>query len=93
MLNVLVLLCISPQSSSISLPRLLISLKFLCKVAFEEARKYEGRVVLGDRPVHITLLYSLLFQALFLPSSEDLEKMVYINCFKTNCCSSLRLWK
>ncbi|KAJ6365998.1 hypothetical protein OIU77_002548 [Salix suchowensis] len=32
--------------------RLLISLKFLCKVAFEEARKYEGKVVLGDRPVH-----------------------------------------
>ncbi|KAJ6378296.1 hypothetical protein OIU78_028522 [Salix suchowensis] len=31
---------------------LLISLKFLCKVAFEEARKYEGKVVLGDRPVH-----------------------------------------
>ncbi|KAJ6366000.1 hypothetical protein OIU77_002550 [Salix suchowensis] len=33
--------------------RLLISLKFLCKVAFEEARKYEGKVVLGDRPVHV----------------------------------------
>ncbi|KAB5515935.1 hypothetical protein DKX38_026583 [Salix brachista] len=61
------------------------------RVAFEEARKYEGKVVLGDRPVHITLqrtwgkmpvwhkvklLYSLLFQALFLPSSEDLEKML-----------------
>ncbi|XP_024444734.1 uncharacterized protein LOC18106991 isoform X3 [Populus trichocarpa] len=61
------------------------------RVAFEEARKYEGKVVLGDRPVQITLrrtwgkmpvwhkvkfLYSLLFQALFLPSSEDLEKML-----------------
>ncbi|KAG6742551.1 hypothetical protein POTOM_053423 [Populus tomentosa] len=61
------------------------------RVAFEEARKYEGKVVLGDRPVQITLrrtwgkmpvwhkvkfMYSLLFQALFLPSSEDLEKML-----------------
>eukprot|EP00258_Populus_trichocarpa_P006563 XP_002310462.3 traB domain-containing protein isoform X1 [Populus trichocarpa] len=61
------------------------------RVAFEEARKYEGKVVLGDRPVQITLqrtwgkmplwhkvklLYSLLFQALFLPSSEDLDKML-----------------
>ncbi|KAJ4826363.1 hypothetical protein Tsubulata_045905 [Turnera subulata] len=61
------------------------------RVAFEEARKYEGKVILGDRPVQITLrrtwskmplwhkiklLYSLLFQAVFLPSSEDLNKML-----------------
>ncbi|KAL1562389.1 traB domain-containing protein-like [Salvia divinorum] len=59
------------------------------RVAYEEAMKYGGKVILGDRPVQITLrrtwakmplwhkiklLYSLLFQAVFLPNSEDLAK-------------------
>ncbi|CAH2059800.1 unnamed protein product [Thlaspi arvense] len=61
------------------------------RVAYEEANKYGGKVILGDRPVQITLkrtwakmplwhkvkfLYSLVFQAVFLPSPEDLEKML-----------------
>jgi pheromone shutdown-related protein TraB len=61
------------------------------RVAFEEAMKYGGKVILGDRPVNITLkrtwakmplwhktklLYSLLFQAVFLPSADDLNKML-----------------
>ncbi|GAB4825136.1 hypothetical protein Ancab_008012 [Ancistrocladus abbreviatus] len=61
------------------------------RVAFEEARKYGSRVILGDRPVQVTLrrtwgkmplwhktklLYSFLFQAFFLPSPEDLNKML-----------------
>ncbi|KAL2328329.1 hypothetical protein Fmac_021756 [Flemingia macrophylla] len=61
------------------------------RVAYEEAIKYGGRVILGDRPVQITLrrtwskmplwhktklLYSLFFQAVFLPSSDDLNKML-----------------
>ncbi|KAL5573270.1 hypothetical protein UlMin_022867 [Ulmus minor] len=61
------------------------------RVAYEEAMKYGGRVILGDRPVQITvrrtwgkmplrhkikLLYSLFFQAVFLPSAEDLNKML-----------------
>ncbi|KAL1325038.1 hypothetical protein HN51_035134 [Arachis hypogaea] len=61
------------------------------RVAYEEAMKYGGRVILGDRPVQITVrrtwskmplwhktkfLYSLLFQAVFLPSSDDLNKML-----------------
>ncbi|KAK9284252.1 hypothetical protein L1049_023421 [Liquidambar formosana] len=61
------------------------------RVAFEEAMKYGGKVILGDRPVQITLrrtwgkmplwhktklLYSFLFQAVFLPSPEDLNKML-----------------
>ncbi|KAG6657820.1 hypothetical protein CIPAW_04G117500 [Carya illinoinensis] len=61
------------------------------RVAYEEAMKYGGRVILGDRPVQITLrrtwakmplwhkiklLYSLLFQAVFLPSPEDLNRML-----------------
>ncbi|KAI5389991.1 hypothetical protein KIW84_075346 [Lathyrus oleraceus] len=61
------------------------------RVAYEEAIKYGGRVILGDRPVQITLkrtwskmplwyktklVYSLLFQAVFLPSSDDLNKML-----------------
>ncbi|KAL5056427.1 hypothetical protein RYX36_037109 [Vicia faba] len=61
------------------------------RVAYEEAIKYGGRVILGDRPVQITLkrtwskmplwyktklVYSLLFQAVFLPSSKDLNKML-----------------
>ncbi|MED6161401.1 hypothetical protein PIB30_060382 [Stylosanthes scabra] len=61
------------------------------RAAYEEAMKYGGRVILGDRPVQITVrrtwskmplwhktkfLYSLLFQAVFLPSSDDLNKML-----------------
>ncbi|XP_051135503.1 uncharacterized protein LOC127254455, partial [Andrographis paniculata] len=61
------------------------------RVAYDEAMKYGGKVILGDRPVQITLrrtwakmplwhkiklLYSLLFQAVFLPSPEDLNKML-----------------
>ncbi|CAN4104811.1 unnamed protein product [Withania somnifera] len=61
------------------------------RVAYEEAMKYGGKVILGDRPVQITLrrtwakmplwhktkfLFSLLFQALFLPRPEDLNKML-----------------
>lgn len=61
------------------------------RVAYEEAIKYGGRVILGDRPVQITLkrtwskmplwhktklVYNLLFQAVFLPSSDDLNKML-----------------
>ncbi|KAI9177122.1 hypothetical protein LWI28_011344 [Acer negundo] len=61
------------------------------RVAFEEAMKYGGKVILGDRPVDITLrrtwgkmplwhktklLYSFIFQAFFLPSSEDLNRML-----------------
>ncbi|KAF7805818.1 traB domain-containing protein [Senna tora] len=61
------------------------------RVAYEEAMKYGGKVILGDRPVQITiwrtwrkmplwhktkLLYSLLFQAIFLPSPDDLNKML-----------------
>nr|XP_025887832.1 traB domain-containing protein-like [Solanum lycopersicum] len=53
--------------------------------------KYGGKVILGDCPVQITLgrtwakmqlwhktkfLSSLLFQALFLPNTEDLNKML-----------------
>ncbi|KAJ4977134.1 hypothetical protein NE237_002240 [Protea cynaroides] len=61
------------------------------RVAFEEAMQYGGKVILGDRPVHITIqrtwgkmslwhrakfLYCLLFQAIFLPSPEELNKML-----------------
>ncbi|CAN8306211.1 unnamed protein product [Cochlearia groenlandica] len=61
------------------------------RVAYEEALKYGGKVILGDRPVQITLkrtwakmplwhkvkfLYSVLFQAVFLPSPEELNKML-----------------
>lgn len=61
------------------------------RVAYEEAMKYGGRVILGDRPVQITLrrtwgkmplwhkiklLHSLFFQAVFLPSPEELNKML-----------------
>ncbi|KAM3411494.1 hypothetical protein ACQJBY_003259 [Aegilops geniculata] len=60
------------------------------RVAFEEAMTYGGKVILGDRPVQITLrrtwgkmslwhrakfLYYIVFQSLFLPSPEDLNKM------------------
>ncbi|EXC23135.1 hypothetical protein L484_018266 [Morus notabilis] len=61
------------------------------RVAYEEAMKYGGRVILGDRPVQVTLrrtwgkmplwhkiklLYSMFFQAVFLPSPEELNKML-----------------
>ncbi|KAK2650126.1 hypothetical protein Ddye_017615 [Dipteronia dyeriana] len=61
------------------------------RVAYEEAMKYGAKVILGDRPVNITLrrtwgkmplwhktklLYSFIFQAFFLPSSEDLNRML-----------------
>eukprot|EP00268_Persea_americana_P017869 TRINITY_DN18714_c0_g1_i6.p1 TRINITY_DN18714_c0_g1~~TRINITY_DN18714_c0_g1_i6.p1 ORF type:complete len:428 (+),score=67.16 TRINITY_DN18714_c0_g1_i6:85-1368(+) len=61
------------------------------RVAFEEAMSYGAKVILGDRPVQITLLrtwgkmslwhkakflFYILFQAIFLPSPEDLNKML-----------------
>ncbi|CAL1406919.1 unnamed protein product [Linum trigynum] len=61
------------------------------RVAFEEAKKYGAIVILGDRPVQVTLrrtwlkmplwhkaklVYSLLFQAVFLASPQDLKKML-----------------
>lgn len=61
------------------------------RVAFEEAMNYGSKVILGDRPVQITLrrtwgkmslwhrtkfLYYIVSQSLFLPSSEDLNKML-----------------
>ncbi|XP_059276979.1 uncharacterized protein LOC132031129 [Lycium ferocissimum] len=61
------------------------------RVAYEEAMKYGGKVILGDRPVQVTLrrtwakmplwhktklVYSLLFQAVFLPKPGDLVKML-----------------
>ncbi|KAL9241097.1 hypothetical protein vseg_015247 [Gypsophila vaccaria] len=61
------------------------------RVAFEEAMKCGSKVILGDRPVNITLrrtwgkmplwhktklIYSLFFQGVFLPNPEDLDKML-----------------
>ncbi|KAJ6371901.1 hypothetical protein OIU77_002260 [Salix suchowensis] len=53
------------------------------RVAFEEARKYEGKVVLGDRPVHPLASASASASALVRKDyiaedmgSEDLEKML-----------------
>ncbi|KAL4573012.1 hypothetical protein LXL04_019805 [Taraxacum kok-saghyz] len=61
------------------------------RVAYEEAMKYGGKIILGDRPVNITLrrtwsrmplwhktklMYSLMFQSIFLPSSSRLNEMV-----------------
>ncbi|KAI3895025.1 hypothetical protein MKX03_031262 [Papaver bracteatum] len=61
------------------------------RVAFEEARKYGGKVILGDRPVNITLrrtwasmtmwhkikfIYCIVFQAIFLPSPAYLNRML-----------------
>ncbi|KAG9454202.1 hypothetical protein H6P81_007106 [Aristolochia fimbriata] len=61
------------------------------RVAFEEAMNCGAKVMLGDRPVHITLrrtwgkmplwhkakfLYSMFFQALFLPSPDELNKLL-----------------
>ncbi|KAJ0261975.1 hypothetical protein HA466_0049910 [Hirschfeldia incana] len=59
------------------------------RVAHEEAHKYGGKVILGDRPVQVTLkrtwakmplwhkvkfIYGLVFQPVFLPSLEELKK-------------------
>ncbi|KAL8228452.1 hypothetical protein R6Q57_016036 [Mikania cordata] len=61
------------------------------RVAYEEALKYGGKVILGDRPVNITLrrtwskmplwhrtklIYSLMFQSIFLPSPSRLNEML-----------------
>ncbi|KMT02028.1 hypothetical protein BVRB_9g208520 [Beta vulgaris subsp. vulgaris] len=61
------------------------------RVAFEEAMKHGSKVILGDRPVQVTirrtwdkmplwhkikLVYAFLFQAVFLPSSEELNRML-----------------
>ncbi|CAL4901498.1 unnamed protein product [Urochloa decumbens] len=61
------------------------------RVAYEEAMSYGGKVILGDRPVQITLrrtwgkmslwhrakfLYYIIFQSIFLPSPEELNKML-----------------
>ncbi|RLN30142.1 traB domain-containing protein [Panicum miliaceum] len=61
------------------------------RVAFEEAMSYGGKVILGDRPVQITLrrtwgkmslwhrakfLYYIIFQSIFLPSPEELNRML-----------------
>nr|XP_043613789.1 traB domain-containing protein [Erigeron canadensis] len=61
------------------------------RVAYEEAMKYGGKVVLGDRPVNITLrrtwskmplwhktklMYSMMFQSIFLPSPTRLNEML-----------------
>ncbi|KAJ1263520.1 hypothetical protein BS78_09G191600 [Paspalum vaginatum] len=61
------------------------------RAAFEEAMSYGGKVILGDRPVQITLrrtwgkmslwhrakfLYYIIFQSIFLPSPEELNKML-----------------
>ncbi|XP_057830809.1 uncharacterized protein LOC131041675 isoform X2 [Cryptomeria japonica] len=61
------------------------------RTAFEEAMTYGAKVILGDRPVQITLrrtwekmslwhkikfLFSIVFQAIWLPSPEELNKMM-----------------
>ncbi|KAG5404143.1 hypothetical protein IGI04_010262 [Brassica rapa subsp. trilocularis] len=60
------------------------------RVAYEEAHKYGGMVILGDRLVQITLkrtwakmslwhkvkFFGLVFQAVYLPSPEQLKKML-----------------
>ncbi|GAB2233827.1 hypothetical protein Droror1_Dr00003056 [Drosera rotundifolia] len=61
------------------------------RVAFDEAKKCCSKVILGDRPVQITLrrtwakmplwhkiklVHSFLFQAFFLPNAEDLNRMI-----------------
>ncbi|CAI0460676.1 unnamed protein product [Linum tenue] len=61
------------------------------RVAYEEAKKYGAIVILGDRPVQVTLrrtwlkmplwhkaklVYSLIFHAVFLASPQDLKKML-----------------
>ncbi|KAL0844171.1 hypothetical protein Bca101_017417 [Brassica carinata] len=42
------------------------------RVAYEEAHKYGGKVILGDRPVQVRTCF--VFQAVFLPSPEELKK-------------------
>ncbi|KAJ4769365.1 TraB family protein [Rhynchospora pubera] len=61
------------------------------RVAYEEAMSYGARVILGDRPVQITLrrtwngmstwhkmkfLYDILFQSVFLPGPDEIVKML-----------------
>uniref|UniRef100_A0A0D6QV94 TraB family protein n=1 Tax=Araucaria cunninghamii TaxID=56994 RepID=A0A0D6QV94_ARACU len=61
------------------------------RIAYEEAMSYGAKVILGDRPVQITLrrtwatmslwykakfLFSTVFQAMLLPSAEELNKMM-----------------
>ncbi|XP_076881125.1 uncharacterized protein LOC143529166 [Bidens hawaiensis] len=61
------------------------------RVGYEEAMKYGGKVVLGDRPVNITLrrtwskmplwhktklVYTFMFQSIFLPSPARLNEML-----------------
>ncbi|KAG6466426.1 hypothetical protein ZIOFF_075782 [Zingiber officinale] len=61
------------------------------RIAYEETMGYGGKIILGDRPVHITLkrtwgkmslwartkfLVNILFQTVFLPSTDELNKMV-----------------
>ncbi|ONK74710.1 uncharacterized protein A4U43_C03F9340 [Asparagus officinalis] len=61
------------------------------RVAFEEARSYGAKVILGDRPIQITLrrtwgkmsrwhrmkfIFYTLFQAVCLPSAEELNKLL-----------------
>eukprot|EP00252_Welwitschia_mirabilis_P019425 TRINITY_DN449_c0_g1_i1.p1 TRINITY_DN449_c0_g1~~TRINITY_DN449_c0_g1_i1.p1 ORF type:complete len:479 (+),score=81.50 TRINITY_DN449_c0_g1_i1:183-1439(+) len=63
--------------------------EFRC--AYETAMEYGGKVILGDRPVEITLrrtwakmgawhklkfFFSMFFQAILLPSPEELEKLM-----------------
>ncbi|KAF3332962.1 TraB domain-containing protein [Carex littledalei] len=61
------------------------------RVAYEEAMSYGARVILGDRPVEITLrrtwgnmptwhkikfLYHIVFQSVFLPGADEIAKML-----------------
>ncbi|XP_042424010.1 traB domain-containing protein-like [Zingiber officinale] len=61
------------------------------RIAYEETMGYGGKIILGDRPVHITLkrtwgkmslwartkfLFNILFQTVFLPSTDELNKML-----------------
>lgn len=61
------------------------------RIAYEEAMSYGAKVILGDRPVQITLrrtwakmslwhktkfLFCMFFQAIWLPSPEELNKMM-----------------
>ncbi|XP_042478452.1 traB domain-containing protein-like isoform X2 [Macadamia integrifolia] len=61
------------------------------RVAYEEAMQYGGKVILGDRPAQVTIqrtwgkmslwhkakfLYCTLFQSFFLPSPEDINKLL-----------------
>lgn len=44
-------------------------------MAFEEAKKYGGKVVLGDRPVQVTLVFIAL----------NLSYRNVMNCIVLNC--------